>query len=317
MTKRQWLIIAAVVVIGSAITGGWVYSKNKSNDTASSMNHGNMAMNDTSGSDYKVNLMSGESYTSNKPTTLHFDVEQNGTVYKNFAIDSTKLMHLIVVRKDRYYFQHVHPAFDEKTGMFTMDSFQFPTDGQYRVFANFAPTDAKKDMMGMIETEAPYRDVNVGDVSKVAVQPLGPDKLTSTANGLTASVVTAPGDDSPTTTSQPIFYAGQDGSVEVAITKNGMPFKNLQEYLGNLGHMVILGSNLEFIHAHPMVNDLTNQTGYIPFMVTLPKLYQYKLYLQTQANDIVSTFDFNITTKEMPKSTSSNDSMQGIDHMSH
>ena len=302
--------IVALLVIGGATLGGLYWNnRNNHNMNGMSMDSGQMS--------YAVNLMSGKSYKSGQPTALHFEVKQDGKTFKDFAIDSTKLMHLIVVRNDRSNFQHVHPTYDDKTGIFIMDSFQFPTDGQYRVFANFATTDAKKDMMGMIETEAPYVDVNVGDKTKVVALPLGADSLASTANGFTAMITTAPGGNSPSTTTAPIFYAGLDGTVEVAISKNGTAFKNLQKYLGNLGHMVILGPNLEFIHAHPILGDVNNQTGYIPFMVTFPTTGQYKLYLQTQVNDMVSTFNFNLTVQEMPKSTRDDNSMQGTNHMSH
>ena len=313
MSKKEWLIIAAVAVVGVLVTGRLL---SKKDTTITGMDHNKMSMNDSNLS-YAVNLMSGKSYTSSKPTTLRFDIEQNGKAFKSFAIDSTKLMHLIVVRSDRSNFQHVHPTYDDKTGMFKIDNFQFPTDGQYRVFANFATTNAKKDMMGIIETQAPYVDVNVGDKTKVTTSSLGADSLSSTASGLTAIITTAPGGDSPRTTAKPTFYAGQDSTVEVAITKNGAVFKNLQEYLGNLGHIVILGPNLEFIHAHPMLGDVNSQTGYIPFMVTFPKVGQYKLFLQTQADNKVSTFGFNVTVQQMPKSTGNDKPMQGMDHMSH
>jgi hypothetical protein len=314
MTKREWVIIAAVMIIGGSVVGGLAY-KNKNTDSTASMDSNKMAMTDSS-SNYTVNLMSGKSYPSNKPVSLHFTVEKNGKAFKGFVLDSTKLVHLIVVRKDRSNFQHVHPTYNSKTGMFTMDNFQFPTDGQYRIYANFATTSAHKDAMGMIATEAPYVDVNVGDASKVAAQPLGADSQTSTADGLTAMIVS-----SPNNSSTPTFYAGQDGTVEIGITKDGAAFKNLQEYLGNLGHMVILGPNLEFIHAHPISGDVNNQTGYIPFMVTFPISGQYKIYLQTKVNDAVSTFDFNVTVKNTSKagsSSNSNNSMQGMDmQMSH
>ena len=308
MKKREWLIIAAIIIVGSTLIGGLVYrGKNSENGMVKP----------DSGSSYAVNLMSGKRYKSNQPTTLNFDIKQHSQLLKSFAVDSTKLMHLIVVRKDRSNFQHVHPTYDDKTGIFTMDNFRFPADGQYRLFANFATNDAKKDMMGMIKTEAPYVDVSVGDTGKVVNQPLGADSLTSTTDGLTAMITTAPGGDSPSTTTTPTFYAGNDGTVAVEITKDNTLFKNLQQYLGNLGHMVVLGPNLEFIHAHPLLSDVNNQTGYIPFAVTFPTTGQYKLYLQTQTDSIVSTFGFNVTVQAMPKSTSSDSSMQGMDHMSH
>ena len=317
MRKRNWIIIAAVAVIGGAAAGGVLY-RNKQNDSSlAGTNHSKMTMANTS-SKYALNLMSGKTYSSSGPTMLHFAIEQNGKSFKGFQIDSTKLMHLIVVRKDRSNFQHVHPEYDSSTGMFMMSNFTFPTDGDYSVFANFAPTDAKKDMMGMLETEAPYVDVKVGNTSKVASQPLGADKLTSTANGITTAITMPPGGDSAgSSTQMPSFYAGTDGTVNIDVTKNGTSFTNLQEYLGSLGHMVVLGPNLEFIHAHPMLGDVSNQTGYIPFMITFPTSGQYKLYLQTQADNIVNTTDFNVTVNEVPRSSSGADnSMQGMD-MSH
>ena len=302
-------ITAAVIVVGGFATAGTMYYINKNNSVPSmTMNH-----QATSGP-YIVNLMSGTSYQSGQPTSLRFTVNQNSKPFKNFADDNTKLMHLIVVRKDRTYFQHVHPDYDSASGTFTMNHFTFPTDGQYRVFANFAPVSAAKDSMGMVETEAPYVDVSVGDTSKVTSTPLGTDSLTSSAGGMVASLASAPGGDSPVTVTQPTYYAGVDGQVTVQLTKDNALVKDLQLYLGSLGHMVILGPDLEFIHAHPMNNDISSQTGYIPFMVTFPKSGQYKIYLQTQAGGAVSTFDFNVTVKDMAKSDSSHsmDNMPGM-----
>jgi hypothetical protein len=309
MTKREWVIIAAVVIIGGGAVGYIAYQNNHK-DTG--ISHGSMSMDQRDASGYAVNLTSGKTYASNQPTTLTLSVNKDGKLFKDFGVDSTKLMHLVVVRKDRNYFQHVHPEYDDKTGTFAMSDFTFPTDGTYRVFANFAPKNAGHDAMGMVETEAPYVDVVVGDASKVGKQPLGADSLTSTANGLTAMLVKSASD-----SGAPTYYAGQDGTLGVSLTKDGAAFKSLQEYLGNLGHMVVLGPNLEFIHAHPMVNDINNQTGYIPFMVTFPKSGQYKLYLQAQANDIVSTFNFNVTVKDRQTSTSGNSSMDDMSGMGH
>ncbi len=315
MRKKELLIVVAVIIVVSGVTGTLVY-KNKNSDRGASMDHSKMSMASAPSINYSVNLMSGKTYTGSSPVTLHFDVEQNGKILKDFVLDSTKLMHLIVVRKDRTNFQHVHPSYDSSTGMFTMDNFKFPTDGQYRLYANFATTNAKKDAMGMIETEAPFQDVSVGDISKEAIQPLGDDRLTSNVDGFATSIIELPGGDTPSTSGQPIFYAGQDARLTIEINKNATAFKNLQEYLGALGHIVILGPNLEFIHAHPLLGDVNDQIGLIIFMVTFPITGQYKLYLQTQANDTVSTFDYNLTVKELPKASKSSNSMNSM-QMSH
>jgi len=315
MSKKIWVIVAVVVVTGGAIAGMQVY-KNKNNH--STMNMGNMTMPTQSKSMYKLNLMSmpasDSSYAVSQPTQLTFDVrDQNNKVFKDFAIDYTKLVHLIVVRKDRTNFQHVHPTYDSNTGMFSISDFQFPADGEYRIFANFTPTGAKKE--GMVESEAPYQDVKVGDMSTYVPQKLGEDSLISTVNGFTASITQVPGGDSVGSLS-PTFYAAQDTSATVSITKDGQPFKKLQEYLGSLGHMVVLGPNLEFIHAHPMLDDINNQTGFIQYMVNFPVSGQYKLYLQTQADNQVTTNDFNVTVQSLPKTSGSNgsNSMSGMSH---
>jgi len=317
MLKRVLIIATAAIILGGAVAGAVIYkSRNNNKNTLTTTSNSNMGMSESS-SDYNLNVISGSSYAIAKPLTLQFDVkDKDGNVVKDFATYHEKKMHFIVVRKDRTNFQHVHPTLDEATGIFTLKSFTFPADGDYRLFADFAPDANKKDSMGMIEAVAPYEDVRAGNASKYTPLALGQDSLTSIVNGFTASIVQPPGGDSAASTSATRFYAGQDGSVPVSMKKNGVLFTNLQNFLGSLGHMVVLGPNLEFIYAHPLLDDVANQTGYIQFMVTFPTSGQYKLYLQTQADNQVTTNDFNLTVQDKPASNSSNDGMSGMD-MSH
>lgn len=307
MSKKEWIIIVAIVIVGSVATGGLIYRNHHNIKHLSSQGNLPEAQ---SHSTYNLNLMGTPTngiYPVNQPTTLTFDIkDQNNNVFKNFAVDYTKLVHLIVVRKDRTNFQHVHPTYDSKSGIFTLTGFEFPTDGDYRIFANFTPTGAQKDSMGMVLSVAPYQDIKVGDMSKYTPIALGQDKISSTVNGFTASLL-APG---TSTIGSPTYYAQHDTTATVYIQKDGQLFKSLQEYLGSLGHMVILGPNLEFIHAHPLLDDVNSQTGKITFMVNFPSGGQYKLYLQTQADNQVTTHDFNLTVMDMPKSSS--DSMSGM-----
>ena len=98
--------IVTLLVIGGATLGGLYWdNRNNHNMNGMSMDSGQMS--------YAVNLMSGKSYKSGQPTTLHFEVKQDGKTFKDFAIDSTKLMHLIVVRNDRSNFPRL--AFDESS----------------------------------------------------------------------------------------------------------------------------------------------------------------------------------------------------------
>lgn len=280
------LLIAAVVVVGGLATGGAML-----NTTANHAPQG-----------YTVDLLSGQNYSSNQPVTLRFDVDKDGQVFKNFEVDDTKLMHFIVVRKDRMYFQHVHPSFNPDTGLWTMSNLRFPTDGQYRLFALFIPEGAPMDAMGMAKPQFPYSDVTVGNVTKADSQSLGADNYTSTVNGITASITRLPVYSGPSAVVQPKFYVGEDSIVYVELTKDNKLFKNSQHYLGMLGHMTVLGPNLQFMHTHPMSNDLRNQTGYLPVMVTFPVSGQYKIYLETKADGAVNTFSFTVSARNIVNS---------------
>lgn len=267
---------------------------------------------------YSLDLKSGSSYSARKPVMLHFAIQnQNDNVLKDFDTVHEKKLHLIIVRKDRTNFQHVHPELDASSGDFMIESFTFPTDGDYRVYADFTPANAQKDEMGMKLAVTPYRDVKVGDLSKYNPQKLSKDKLTSNTASFSATVFRPEGD-SPGSAE---FSAGQPLNIVVSINKNGVAYTKLQTYLGALGHMVVLGPKLEFIHAHPQTTDIKNQDGLIIFNVNFPEPGRYKLYLQTQASGQVTTNDFTVSakgssTKSQSKAAEDMD-MMNMDHSVH
>lgn len=311
MRKKLIIGCCAVLLVAGGTIGYFVY-KNRNKDPMAGMDHSKMSM-DTSSSTYSLNLISGKTYMASKPQMLHFNIQdQSGTVMKDFDTVHEKKLHLIVVRKDRTNFQHVHPTFDQSSGVFMIEPFTFPTDGDYRVFADFTPSSAGKDNMGMKIASTPYQDVQVGDVAKYNPEVLGADKTASSSNGFDTEISQLEGDSMNTG-----YYANTVTNLRVEVNKNGAPFTMLQPYLGALGHMVVLGPNLEFIHAHPLTETTTDQTGQIVFQVTFPKAGLYKIYVQTQASDQVNTTDYNLTVKELPSSSQSsqkNQDMQGMNH---
>ncbi len=314
-SHKLFLIIAAVAL---AVSAGafWVYSEPLMKMSGMDMSGSSLVA--QSHPTYSLNLMSGKSYLAAKPVLLHYAIQdQTGKILKDFDVVQEKKMHLIVVRKDRTNFQHVHPTFDEATGMFMIKPFTFPTDGNYRVYADFTPSNSQMGPDGMKLPATPYQDVKVGDMSKYTPESLGDDKLESNANGLDTSIFFPPPDDSPGV-ADTSFYAGQDSNIAISINKNGQPYKNLQTYLGALGHMVVLGPNLEFIHSHPQTVDVNTQGGVIVFAVNFPDAGQYKLYLQTQADNQVNTTDYTLSIKPMPSGGSQDSqSMPGMDHSGH
>jgi len=308
MTKKRLIILfLALLLIGGLIAT--LSDTRKSSD----MKGMDMSSKKTiqSHPTYSLNLISGSKYPINVATTLHFAVEdQTGKVLKSYDAVHEKKLHLIVVRKDRTNFQHVHPTLNQSTGMFMLEGFKFPTDGDYRIFADFTPSSAQKDAMGMKLSATPYKDVVAGDLSRYTPEPLGSDKLASDAAGFTTKM-TLLSDDSAGAS----YISGVPLLLGININKDGLPYKNLQTYLGALGHMVVLGPNLEYIHAHAIEEAAATQNGLIAFQVTFPDPGQYKLFLQTQADNLVNTTDYTVTLSANPAAAPSNSNlMPGMSH---
>lgn len=311
MYKKRLLIfiIVAGLIAGTRL---FVMDKDKTNNMAGMDMSSQTSV--QSHPTYSLNLMSGTKYQPNSATPLHFAIQdQTGKILKSYDTVHEKKLHLIVVRKDRTNFQHIHPILDQSSGMWMLQPFTFPTDGEYRVFADFTPSNAQKDATGMKLSATPYKDVTVGDLSKYTPESLGSDRYTSNVSGLSTSLVLLSDDSAGA-----VYTAGVPLLLGVRVNKDGVPFKNLQTYLGALGHMVVLGPNLEYIHAHAMDEDIATQSGLIAFQVTFPDPGQYKIYLQTQTDNQVNTTDYTVTVNGNPSSNSSNtESMPGMNNMNH
>ncbi len=209
-------------------------------------------------------------------------VDDRGDTLKNFAITHTKPMHVIVVRKDLQYFQHIHPEFNQATGVFIFKDLTFPADGVYRIFADFAPGGGQQHAMGMSLPVTISEDVSVGAGSQYIVKPLGSEEKVKTFNGYRISL----------SSDQPLV-AGREVMLMFNLRQDGRPITDLQQYLGALGHSIILREDsLDFIHAHPMEDSNRPQTGEVGFMVNFPESGRYKIFTQFQRGGKVFTTDF-------------------------
>ncbi len=244
----------------------------------------------------------GKTYTVNTPNEYSFSiVDEQGNTLKDFAITHTKMMHVIVVRKDLAYFQHVHPDYDATTGTFTLKDLIFPADGEYRIFADFAPNNAQKDAMGMPLAVTLSEDVPVGNLANYKPQAIGTEEKTKTFDGLQVTLNTH---GTPT--------SGAESMLMFSLSQNGKPVTDLESYLGALGHAVVLREgNLDFIHAHPSEDVNATQTGNVDFMVDFPEAGKYKVFTQFQKGGKVITTNFVITVDQGANSGS----MEGMDMM--
>ena len=233
----------------------------------------------------------------NAPVTYTFSIiDDQGNVLKDLQTEHEKLLHLIVVRKDLNQFQHVHPDFNSTTGEFTLSNLTFPTAGDYRIFADYTPVGSQMGPDGMPLNVVSHEDVTVA--GSYTPQPLGSANQTQTVDGYVVTLTSTPKN----------IVSGMD-VLAFAITKNGKPITDLQDYLGALGHSVILkDGSLDYIHTHALETPTATQNGTITFHVEFPTAGNYKAFVQFQDQGKVTTANFVI-----PVAQGSGSSTPGMD----
>ncbi len=229
-------------------------------------------------------------FNVNTPSTYTFSiVDDTGKILKSFDTIHEKQMHLIVVRKDLNNFQHVHPVYDPNTGLFSISNLVFPNDGEYRLYADFTPSTSQIGAEGEKLPVVAYEDVKAGDVNKYKPQPIGELDEVKNFSGYDIQMNNDP---------QPIA-AGSMNMTSFEIKKNGQPVLNLQNYLGALGHSVVLSEGrLDFIHAHPITESTSTQTGKVDFHITFPTEGRYKVFTQFQHENNIITSDFVVSVAQ-------------------
>ena len=152
---------------------------------------------------------------------LSFRIERGGKTVREFDLEHTKRMHLIVVRRDLTGFQHLHPTM-AADGTWSVPV-TLPDAGAYRVFADFSVDETPHTLAGDLAVDGAVRSVAL----PAAAQRAEVDGLVVTASGL-----------------------------DFAVTRGGAPVE-LMDYLGAKGHLVALREgDLAFLHVHPDANRL-------------------------------------------------------------
>ena len=172
---------------------------------------------------------------ANQPATLSFTVKDSqGAVVKDLPIVHDKPMHLLIVSRDLSEFYHVHP--DQSADGSYKVVHTFPNGGDYKMYADFTP----KDSAQVVEEI----DLQVGGTERAKVDLVPDSKFEKTVDGL--KVVMKPSSE---------ITAGQELTLDFQAfdAASGKPATDLQNYLGELAHFVIISEDLEdFVHAHPM-----------------------------------------------------------------
>jgi len=194
-------------------------------------------------------------------------------------------LHLIVVRRDTAIFEHVHPR-RAADGTWSVDV-RLREPGTYRVYADFK-----------IDGEARTLATDVFVPGDFQPQPLPAPTTTDEADGYDVELRAG----------EP--RAGREGELAFAVTRDGRPAENLEDYLGAKGHLVALREgDLAYLHVHPTAageahehaggEQSTEAHGNeIKFAATFPTADRYRLFLQFKTDREIRTVAY---TLEVPR----------------
>ena len=187
---------------------------------------------------------------------------KDGHPVRDFDLEHTKRMHLIVVRRDLTAFQHLHPIL-HADGTWTTP-LTLPQAGTYRVFADFSVNGEPTTLADDLQVDGDVRSRELPAPAKSAE-----------ADGFRVRLTDG------------TFRAGQESELTFDVTDNGKPV-SLQDYLGAKGHLVALRKgDLAFLHVHPDASSLR-------FEASFPNAGSYRLFLQFQVAGRVHTAAFTL-----------------------
>jgi hypothetical protein len=192
--------------------------------------------------------------TAGKRTDLAFRiVDRGGQTVRDFDLEHTKRMHVIVVRRDMTGFRHVHPT-RRADGAWSVPV-TLRNAGSYRVFADFSVAGKAYTLADDLTVDGTVRSQQLpAPVESVNVDGM---RVTQTVGA---------------------SRAGAEAELGFEVTRDGKPVV-IEDYLGAKGHLVALRQgDLAFLHVHPDEDSLA-------FMATFPTAGSYRLFLQFKTED--------------------------------
>jgi hypothetical protein len=266
--------VLATLFAGGIVAGGWV-DPDRAGAGAESAAHG--AEPAEHGGEAAAHPVRGVAVAENglrlvlddpelrrgRTQTVRFRVvEGSGETVRDFDVEHTKRMHVIVARRDLSRFQHLHPVQDADGGWNLPLKLDDP--GSYRLFADFSHEEEKTTLATDLRVDG-FADL----------KPLPAPAATATSDG-GYDVRLGAGHSEP----------GKETDLRFAISRNGRAIAP-EEYLGAGGHLVALREgDMAFLHVHPTDDDAA------AFAATFPTAGSYRLFLQFKHEGRVQTVAF-------------------------
>ena len=202
-----------------------------------------------------------------------------GKPITEFEDDMTKKLHLIVVREDLVEFQHVHPTLDEG-GRWTTTEAVLGRAGPWRLIADFIPHGGERTVLSatLHATGGRFR------ARPLRESPRAGEHVWRAETAGYEVHVAAEG-----------YAARRSGTLRFTVERGGEPVTDLQQYLGALGHAVLLrAGDVAYTHVHP--HEGPPEPGEIEFEVSYPAAAPLALFLQFRHRGRVHTAAFALPT---------------------
>lgn len=226
---------------------------------------------------------------------LNFSLVNNETkqTIKDLEIVHEKILHLIIVSKNLAYFDHIHPEMNAD-GSLSVKT-KFDKGGDYVLFADLTPKGEKKSQVFDIPL-------------KVTGEPVANIPLTTRntfeTEGFISTMTTDPSD----------LVTNKSTEIVVKLAKNGKDVTDLKNYLGALGHMVVISEDASmYLHVHPMEAEgkghedhgnmkmdsdkMTKSGPNVVFHTNFPKPGIYKVFAQFNPGGKLITTNFVVNVK--------------------
>jgi hypothetical protein len=237
--------------------------------------HGGMTMPNIpadSGAESATATLTASNIQAGAETKLIIDVKaKSGEAVDKFETFQTKLMHLIVVSDDLQTFSHIHPIYKQK-GRFEVQA-NFPQGGKYTLVSDYKPV-GQAEQVSIMQVKVAEKVAATPKVNFTKAKLISDTKVQLTADNLKAGKETM------------IAFKMQE--------TNGQAVTDLQPYLGEKGHLVIMKNSAsltraDYIHAHAVQHG---DSGEVHFMTTFPKAGKYKMWGQFNRSGKIVTADF-------------------------
>ncbi len=200
---------------------------------------------------------------SAKESLLSFTIKDkmSGKEITDLEIEHEKPMHLILIRKDMKYFDHMHPVLKNNSWE---TNYNFLASGEYRLWIGF-----KKEMDHIIDFDLAVS----GNTSLQEKDSLGGIKVE----------IKKPNK----------ILVGEKTDFEFDVQDpTGNPINIKEMFLGAAGHMIAINETLEeFVHTHDMKMDSDNK---LSFSLTFSKTGKHKLWVQFIADGKERVAEFEI-----------------------